>query len=105
MAAPLVVVTVAVCNVPPDRVMVLLARNEVVTAKTPPESTKPSLLRMLLTVWVPEEWVTVMGDAGLRTTSSLVPGNAPVLQLLAVFQSPLPPTQETVAASTEFRNA
>ena len=53
---------------------------------------------MLLTVCVPEECVTVIVAAGLMTTLSLVPGKAPVLQFVAVFQSPLPPTQETVAA-------
>jgi hypothetical protein len=53
---------------------------------------------MLLTVCVPEECVTVIAAAGLITTLSLIPGNAPVLQFVAVFQSPLPPTQDTVAA-------
>ncbi len=31
-------------------------------------------------------------------TSSLGPGSVPVLQFVAVFQSPLPPTHDTVAA-------
>ena len=41
----------------------------------------------------------------LITTSSFVPGSDPVLQLVAVFQSPLPPIQETVAALVETQAA
>src|ERR1017187_4920345 len=55
---------------------------------------------MLFTKCVPAECVTVIVAAGLITTSSLVPGNAPVLQFAVLVQSPLPPTQETVAAVT-----
>jgi hypothetical protein len=40
---------------------------------------------------------------GLITMSSWAPGSAPVLELVAVFQSPLPPTHETVAARAEVR--
>jgi hypothetical protein len=63
-----------------------------------PEEVKASWLRMLLTVCVPEEWVTVMRPGTSMTTSSSGPGRAgTLLQLAAVFQSPLPPTQVTVA--------
>ena len=34
----------------------------------------------------------------ITMSSSSGPGSAPVLQLAGVFQSPLPPIQETVAA-------
>ncbi len=39
-----------------------------------------------------------MDVAGPITTSSVGPGRAPVLQFAVVFQSPLPPVHETVAA-------
>src|ERR1035437_4056417 len=57
---------------------------------------------MLLTVCVPEECVTVMLAPAPITTVSLAPGKEWVLQLVVVFQSPLPPTQETVAADKEL---
>ena len=37
----------------------------------------------------------------LTTTSSLDAGNAPVLQFVVVFQSPLPPTHVSVAACAQ----
>jgi hypothetical protein len=39
------------------------------------------------------------------TTSSLVPGKTPELQLVATFQSPLPPTQAIIAAGMEIVEA
>jgi hypothetical protein len=58
------------------------------------------------------EWVTVIAGLTLMVTSSDEPGSFPVLQLVAVSQSPLPPTQltadnrdRTSRPSTEGRRA
>ena len=75
------------------------------TVSDPPVSWNATWLVRLLTVCVPEEWVTVMDVLDeLITTSSLVPGNAPMLQFVTVFQSPLPPTQDTVTDFAEKQN-
>ena len=47
----------------------------------------------------PGQCVTVMFGPVPIITASFAPGKAPVLQLAGVFQSPLPPIQETVAPS------
>src|SRR5271157_1326566 len=69
------------------------------TVREPPETTNACWLKMLFTVCAPEEWVTVMPGPEPITTSLVGPGNAPVLQLVAVFQSPLPPIHVTVWAA------
>ena len=64
--------------------------------------------KMLLTVCVPVEWVTVMLPGRSITTSSFGPGSVLLVQFVVVFQSPLPPIQETVApgeASGESRRS
>jgi hypothetical protein len=98
----LVATTVAKRNVPPaSSTILLLATKLPETASEPPDSTNDSAHSMLPTAWAPAEWVTVMDRAGLITTLSLAPGNFPVLQFAVFVQSPLPPTQETVAARLE----
>jgi hypothetical protein len=97
-ATPLLVTRVAPRSVPLESVSVVSAWNVLETVSDPPESTNACWHWTLLTTWMLEEWVTVMLGPGPITTSSLVPGSAPVLQFVAVFQSPLPPVQDTVAA-------
>src|SRR4030095_13477413 len=55
---------------------------------------------MLLTVLVPDRWVTVCTPATLTSTSSAAPGSAGFeLQLLTMSQKLVPAIQETVADS------
>ena len=42
----------------------------------------------------------VIGLVESISTSSFVPGKAPLLQFVGVFQSPFPPTQATEAATS-----
>lgn len=50
----------------------------------------------------PQESVSAIGVLiDLVTATSFVPGQASVLQLFVLFQSPLPPTQVTVAAASD----
>ena len=86
----------------PSQVIALAVKEALIcrvleTEIEPPVSWNVLWLMRLLTVCVPEEWVTVMAVPAPTTTSSLVPGKAPVLQFVRVFQSPLPPIHETVA--------
>ena len=74
-----------------------------VTVKESPVSRRSPVHCTLRTVVLPDEWMMVTLLATLITTSSLAVGTMPVLQLVAVFQSPLAPVQETVAASAENR--
>ena len=67
------------------------------TANEPPDMLNTDRLNKLLTLWIPAICVTVALGT-LIIISSFVPGSAPVLQLVTVFQSPLPPTHVTVAA-------
>jgi len=72
------------------------------TTSNPPERTNASRVWTLLTRFVPLECVTVISPDASITTSSSGPGRlGALLQLLVVFQSPLPPLQETVAPQAE----
>src|SRR5882672_9922659 len=92
---------VAPTIVPPERVKVLFTWIVLEMVSEPPEVTNACWLWILLTMCAPEEWVTVMLGPEPITTSSLVSGNWPVLQLTVVFQSPLPPVHVIVAPRAE----
>src|SRR5262249_40111303 len=83
-------------NVPPSKSSVLLIEDVVANESEPAETTIAALLVRLWTKSIADvPWSTVM-PLVLMTAASADPGTMPELQLLAVSQSPEPPTQVTV---------
>ena len=98
MSNSAVVVTVAFRSAPPLTVKAPLTAIVPFTVRLPPESVKFSMEFTLAIVWVPLECVIVRVPGWSMTTSSALPGRAPLLQFAAVFQSPEPPIHVTVAS-------
>src|SRR5437588_359596 len=85
---PEIVSAALAVRVPPCICNPALRAEALVTVSEPPVICNGSAAVMLWTVSVPAEWVTVIPGT-LMTTSSFGPGTCPVLQFLAVDQSPL----------------